>query len=335
MIFALRLRAPLQWPVCATALFLAGCQTGTTPSSQSCELSYVTTLPLQRGLNQFFTVIRINGHDVRMLLDTGLFENVLTADVASRLGLHPDLENSGGIVGIGGKEATASVLANDVQLGRLHGKRMRFATLPSIRVSYGMQPDGFLGMNYLADFDMDIDLPAREISLFRAVKNCPRAAVTLAGDLYTTPLVNFGREFSPAIDVTVGGARLRAVIDTGAQHSTLFSDAADKIGIARIAGPRAPTHVNRGFGSSVSYSFSYILPEMQIGTAEIRNIPFEVLDHSMGDGTRLVLGADFLQKVHVWISRSSNTLVLQYPPRASPPIPRMTPAVSATFRNSR
>lgn len=321
MTSTVRCNAPIRWAVCAVASTLAGCQAGVAPGGPSCELSYVTTLPLQRGFDQFFTTIGINGHDVRMLLDTGSFENVLTAGTAARLGLRPDLDHSGAIVGIGGEEATASVLANDVQLGRMRGKQLRFATVRSMPILQGLRPDGILGMNFLADFDMDIDLPGRDISLFRATKACNRAAVTLSGDLYTTPLINSGREFSPAIDVTIGGATLRAVIDSGAQRSVIFSDAAESAGIARQAGPRAPTHVSRGFGSSLSYSFSYVLPEMQVGTAEISNLKFEVLDHSIGDGTKLLLGADFLQKVHVWISRSSNTLVLQYPPRPSPPIP--------------
>jgi len=36
----------------------------------------------------------------------------------------------------------------------------------------------------------------------------------------------------------------------------------------------------------------------------------------------MLLGADFQARVHLWISYSSRTLIMQYPALPSPPIPR-------------
>ncbi len=74
---------------------------------------------------------------------------------------------------------------------------------------------------------------------------------------------------------------------------------------------------------------------MRIGDLVLRDVPVRIIDQANpGTDARFVsllldnrfapasvadvlLGADFLRRVHVWISHSSQLLVMQYPARAS------------------
>ncbi len=60
-------------------------------------------------------------------------------------------------------------------------------------------------------------------------------------------------------------------------------------------------------------------PSISFGEVALHNMPVTVVDqHSAGDHIDMIIGMDILARMHVWISFSTNTLVLQYPPAATP-----------------
>jgi hypothetical protein len=56
-----------------------------------------------------------------------------------------------------------------------------------------------------------------------------------------------------------------------------------------------------------------------IGDLEVRNTDFYLIDQEgpIG-GPELLLGLPLMNRIHMWISHSSNTLIMQYPPSSSP-----------------
>ncbi len=56
----------------------------------------------------------------------------------------------------------------------------------------------------------------------------------------------------------------------------------------------------------------------EVGELEILRLPVVLVDQNIPSGTDMLLGLDFIKRVHVWISYSSNSLIIQYPPRPSP-----------------
>ena len=73
---------------------------------------------------------------------------------------------------------------------------------------------------------------------------------------------------------------------------------------------------------------------MRIGDLQFNNTVIQILEqdrvgverHRLGSlfeqdeltgGHEVILGADFVQKVHLWISHSSHKLIMQYPPQPS------------------
>jgi hypothetical protein len=56
-----------------------------------------------------------------------------------------------------------------------------------------------------------------------------------------------------------------------------------------------------------------------VGPLTLGNVAVAV-DSEDSDEADLILGLSFLRKIHVWVSNSSRTLVMQYPPAPSPPL---------------
>jgi hypothetical protein len=84
---------------------------------------------------------------------------------------------------------------------------------------------GILGAEILSQFDLDMDLPNRTLTLYR-VDGC--AGVTPAWqDAATIVLpVKLGRSGRPQVAVELDGKRVTAIFDSGAS-ATLLSPAAD------------------------------------------------------------------------------------------------------------
>jgi hypothetical protein len=61
-----------------------------------------------------------------------------------------------------------------------------------------------------------------------------------------------------------------------------------------------------------------ISPPVVIGDLTISNMPILVLDQRHANDADMLLGYDFVTRVHVWISRSSDSVIMQYPPAATP-----------------
>jgi hypothetical protein len=60
---------------------------------------------------------------------------------------------------------------------------------------------------------------------------------------------------------------------------------------------------------------------LDVGDLTFNHFPVEIIDAFTPQKFDMVLGTDFMTKVHVWISYSSRTLILQYPPLPSPKAP--------------
>ena len=175
-------------------------------------------------------------------------------------------------------------------------------------------------MNFLYEFDTDLDLLGRKIVFFKTTGVCSRPAVTMGGTLFTTELVPSRQGLRPTIEVSTGGRTFKAAIDTGAQRSVLFSTAASELGLESASQHGSDGFALRGFGSAAIMSYRHVLDRIDVGDASVLNLPVQVADQPRIGDVDMLLGADFLERVHVWISHSSGMLVIQSPPLISAPI---------------
>ena len=297
---------------------LAGCQSPA--DAPHCGMGFVSELELIRHGRAFYTTISINGRNADMLLDTGAAQNVLTDASAARLGLERTYGGGLYLEGIGGKQETGSVRSREVRLGQARGQDLTFATLADSFKVRGA--DGVLGMNFLYDYDLDLDFWGGRLGLFKAAHYCATPITTMTGPLYSVPLAFSSGPgdnvvwLSPNVNVTINGHVLRAAIDTGAEHTVIFRDSARRAGLSEAA-VLAHGHL-RGIGKQSVAADIRISAPVMIGDLTVQNMPIVVADQRHLQDTEMLLGFDFVTRVHLWISHSSNTLIMQYPPMATP-----------------
>jgi len=301
-------------------LALAGCQNDAPP--QGCIMVHVATLPLDTTDDGLVTTVRLNGTDIKMLVDTGAELTVVRQAAADRLKLSatrlPDR-----LYGIGGARYAAVFEAKTFEIGKLHGQNLDMVVSDfAVRPSSGI--DGLLGMDFLSQYDIDLDLPDNKIRLFKAVRGCHSVSAALEEPLYPQPMYfqNNGAGPSATIQVAIGGRHVLARIDSGATTTALYRDAKSRAGVttANLANNQHSYMV--GTGPRKVESIEHTVEAITIGDITLNNLPVAIMDTRSDDDTDMLLGLDFLSRVHVWLSFSSHTVVMQYPPKPSPPDPQ-------------
>jgi hypothetical protein len=221
-----------------------------------------------------------------------------------------------------------------VEFGLLHAAAWNFSV-----ADFGMPPGteiaGLIGADILRDYDIDLDLPAGRIRLFYAEHDCSHPSAFLNAPLFEVPLAKvaethvMGRQTiqfvyspnSPTLAIGIGGKQFDAVIDTGAPSNTMFRQGFEALGITRedVLAHRGADQ--RGIGAGVVAASVRTLESLDIGDLEIRNTKVSMVDQESPTGLpEIILGLQLIERIHMWISHSSNTLIMQYPPSPSPPI---------------
>ena len=143
-------------------LFLAGCRWG-------CEVTEKATVPLQFIDNVPLVPVAINGTPGVMVLDTGAGRTTLSLEGVERHGLKFDHWAGSTLYGVGGVERHQNALPDSLAIGglALHqrgiwGLSLSVASLPAMIGA----TDGLLGRDLLGAYDLDIDIPGRQLTLY-------------------------------------------------------------------------------------------------------------------------------------------------------------------------
>jgi predicted aspartyl protease len=123
---------------------------------------------------------------------------------------------------------------------------------------------------------------------------------------------------SPRIIVSIAGKQLVAGVDSGAQSNVLFLSGAEKIGVAGEQVAHDKPALAFGLGVAPVPAVEHTIDAADIGDLEILRMPVVIVGQNVPHGVDMLLGLDFFQRVQVWISYSSNSLIMQYPPGPSP-----------------
>ena len=296
-------------------------------------LPAITVAPLANVAGHPVLAARINGQLANLVLDTGSSGTALDLDAAARLGVGLHQLRSEDF-GIGGSSHAYRGAVGRFELGGLvaSGQFVGGVMLPDGLRAAGLA--GVFGADMLGAYDVDLDLVGGHLILFDHT-DCGKPEVAMRPPLYSAPLQPGGVNTVPVVRIVVGGVTFRALVDSGAPATIMFRTTAARLGID-LAGLRAPGHqTSGGFGPRRVASLAHVLDEVRIGDLVLRDLPVRIIDQANpGSGARFVsmlldnrfapasvadvlLGADFLRRVHVWISHSSQLLVMQYPARAS------------------
>jgi predicted aspartyl protease len=253
--------------------------------------------------------IRINGGAADFLFDTGAERTIISAAAAKRLGVAAHYEYARPMRSLGGAVSGGDARVRSFDPGGLALSNFTVLVGPvSLPALDGKPIDGLLGADFLGDYELDLDLPHRRITLF-APPSCPITGPPWRG-AYTTIIANRSLHDRLFFTVKLDGRPLAALIDTGAQLTTLDADSAAALGVTGSALAHDPVTMLRGATAETIRSRAHRFAELQIDGEWLRDQTIMVTGLGLQDAD-LVLGADFLRWQRVWLSYASHRIFLE------------------------
>jgi len=290
-------------------LLLSGCATG---PEGACKLVWRADLPIEPRDGLIFVGATFNDQPATLVMDTGAERTTLTETAVTRLRLRRDLRHPTNSMGIGGLSANYEALLDDFAIGvfRLPVERVEVGTFPIPAIA-GIQADGLLGADILLAFDLDIDLPGRRLTIYRArpcadsrppwtVPYASVEGVTLRRDRLVVPL-------------TLNGAEGRAVLDTGAQRSVIRPEFAARAGVTQAMLDVDPAATLQGASRGQVSFRMHRFETLRIGTDTAHGVPLPVANLPGAEADALI-GGDFLSGRRIWLSAASHQVFFTSPP---------------------
>lgn len=281
------------------------------PEPADCTRTLVARLPLavQNGLP--VVPAGINGKWVRMVVDTGASRTTLSAAAAMRLGLRGDPRFVTRSLGVGGSSAAPDVAVGRLVLGGRHLQVVRRLAVGTFDLrSSGLDADGLLGADILLAFDLDIDVPAGVLTLYRS-RLCPDAAPPWPTPALAIPGVR-ARQDKLLLPIVLDGTQGMAFLDTGAQRDLVGRALAERMGLDAQSLAGDPRVRERGTGPQASFAFLHRFRTLRVGPVEEVDPVLPVMRAEAGVGDAL-LGEDFLRGRRVWISFHDRAVYLSRP----------------------
>lgn len=158
-------------------------------------------------------------HDMNFLVDTGAVPSVLGQRVASQLGIR----GARGSLTVLNKDSQAEyVTVDEVRLGWIWADRLPMVVVDLARLEQrlGVKIDAVIGLDLFAGQDISIDYKHRTIA--RGLSGLARHSVEVE---------TFSAAGAPywVVPISLGGATLRVLLDTGANTAVLFATRASTL----------------------------------------------------------------------------------------------------------
>jgi predicted aspartyl protease len=298
----------------ALLLGLAACANGPPGASafgQACALDRLASFPIETRANLLFVQVQIDGKPARLLVDTGADRSMVTESAAQRLALARNPRRLTRLEGVGGVTTNWEVKTESIVFG---GAKVRDFGLTVGRFAQdeiaGVTVDGLLGVDILAAFDVEIDPVRGQVTLYGA-RPCPDVLPPWRENFLvvesTGPLR--GRILVP---ITLDGVNDMAVLDTGAQVTSVSERLALSTGLTRQELDRDPGGRSQGASANAVITRAHRFRSLQIGQTLIKNPVLAVLQLPEGRAGAL-LGANYLRGRRLWLSFASRRFFLAEP----------------------
>ena len=300
--------------VCALACLLIG--GAARAADPGCHYVQGSTLKLKLlgRLHVPLVDATINDQPVQMLVDTGSQRTYVSRTLAEKLDipLHPTDQL---VLGIGGLAVTQMGRLREMTVGDSHVKNGYLPVLDDSERHFSS--GGILGADFLLNQDVELALREKRITFFHP-QGCNDTFLAYwdkdAAEVLLEP-------FSPAnrgahFEVALNGVKVRAMIDTGAEVSTLTWDAAKRVGVTPDSTGVVRNGEQQGIGAATIASWSAPFDSFAIGSETIKNVRISVIGQEGARGhddmPEMLLGTDFLNAHRVLIAMGQQHLYLSY-----------------------
>ena len=276
----------------------------------SCKYVEIDKLPLNyTGPSLAITTTgSINGKPAVMLVDTGAWRTVLTRTGTERLdlGLRPTGSHA---YGVGGITRLYEARVNELSIGPSRAGKNFMPVLSD----FGHPPsyDALVGAPFLMQADLEINLAAKELKFFRPLDCRGEFLAYWDPNAVVLPFhEGTGDGRNPHFTVLVDGSDMVAMIDTGADLTSVSLRAAKRAGLQ--LGAPGVTRVGdvAGVGEHKRGRWRTRFATFQIGDETVNNAEVDVIDYE--SDIDVILGADFLRSHRVLFAMSQRRIYLSY-----------------------
>ena len=284
----------------------------------ACTVQPATSVSLSVIGGTILVPVEVNGITASFVLDTGAQRSVVTEAAIARLGLARDKWVGTTMSGVGGVNSRANADPRSFHLGGValmrhtlnHDTSLTVGDLPRASVP-GRIVDGLLGRDYLSVYDLDLDVPARRLTLYQTT-GCVGRFLPWTG-AYTRVQVSTPTENALVVPVVLDGTPLRALLDTGASGSLLGSAGMFRmrLDLGALQGDHSD-QVN-GLGPHVVTMHRHQFRSLQVGEQSVQSPSIWVAPVHLTPIVDMLLGADWLADRRVWLSYATRQIFVAAP----------------------
>jgi len=240
--------------------------------------------------------VQLDGHDYRLMVDTGGYINTVSPQVVKQEGYHPLTSRGLMLRGMGTTKLDSYVTVKDFAIGRSHGKNFEFFVDD---FSSGFA-DGTLAPQVLAAYDVDLDFGHGKFNLI-SQDHCPGGGVYWADAAATVP-IEIKDKTHIRIPVTINGKEIMATVDTGASTSFITMRAARRFLDIDEKDPALKLRGNISINGMAGPVYNYPFQSLSFGAVTVNHPHIEMAADNVWGEDDLLLGIGILRQLHIYIA---------------------------------
>ena len=306
----------------ALLLCIATLQFPQTVLAASCTLSKVADLHVTvTPSNEVVIDGSIKGEPAKFLIDTGANRTIFDPTVFSRFGISTSGDHAR-LHGITGESNAVYRSIPDLKFGNFVSDNLRFMI-----AEHHFLPDGIyaiLGYDFLASFDLDIDLAHNTISLFQH-NSCSSEPVYWAQTFSAADISV--RDYKLSVTIEVNGKSTEARFDTGSNRTLISTRLTRRLGFDETAPGMTKAGLVRGIDNRTTDVYTYRFAELHVGDEVVKNPLIHVerslvlkTDTRLSRGVQLsyddrpdaYLGVDFIKTHHIYLAPTDRKMYFTY-----------------------
>jgi hypothetical protein len=279
-----------------------------------CKLKLVNTIPITMAHSgaRALVDVKVNGTELKFLLDTGGYATQISAAAAQQLKL-PITESGGKLLDLYGNATYNAAKVDAFAIGRLQDKNtilplMTDSIAPKVTAEQEPLFVGLLAADYMGEYDIELDFAGGKMNYF-SKDHCEGQVVYWPSAAIAAVPMRFVNHHL-ILDVMLDGKPQRAIIDTGAPGTTLsMAEARRVFGITADNNDKAFEHVFQKLsfeGLEVGNPHIKIIPD-KIGSKDPNNgfatgTRTKKVDDLDSSEPTMLIGMNILSKLHLYIA---------------------------------
>jgi predicted aspartyl protease len=290
-----------------------------------CSLKLAAELPVDMSSGGLLVKLQVDGHDGMFLVDTGSPYSMLSRRMVDALGLRPQPMRRGAmLIDAAGKPMTHYVIAKKLMLNNMVAENKKFVVMGESGGALSI--DGVFGANFLAAYDVELDVPHGKIKLF-SQDHCRGQVVYWTQDFASSPFT-LDANLHVVAQANLDGHPLPALLDTGASPSTLSATAARRyFDLDPAAAGIAPDGHVIGISGASLPAYSHSFGSLTLGGVEFHNTELEIMpdrisrtmrSHDRRDATDsekpleapIIVGMHHLARIRAYIAYGERTIYI-------------------------